>query len=109
MEAATPECRSLSLPFLTTLAYCLSTKCPDSVHTNILEGFWEENATGDEMVMPHWSYGQSLAQVNGTPTAIFDSHDMLSGTVLVDNAAWMNDVRTIDNFASNEARHALYA
>jgi hypothetical protein len=109
MEAATPECRSQSLPFLTTLAYCLSTKCPESVHASTLEGFWEENATGDERVMAQWTYGQSIAKVNGTPTAMFDDDNMLNETVLVDTAAWMKDMRTIDNFATNEARHALYA
>ena len=108
MEAATPACRAQSQPFLDTLAYCLSTHCNDT-HASVLEAFWEENATGDETVMPQWTYSQSLARVDGTPTAVFDDDETMTQAVLVDEQGWMSDVRTISNFAANEARHALYA
>jgi len=109
MEATTPACRAQSLPFLTTLAYCLSTKCPDTVHASTLQGFWEEKATGDKTVEAHYTYSESLAMVNATPTAVLDPHEELTDTMLVDSVGWLDDMRTISNFAANEARHALYA
>jgi hypothetical protein len=107
----TPECRAMSKPFLSTLAYCLSTNCPSDTPDWVLEKYWETQATGDPEVKAMWNYEQTLMMVNGTPTATFDPHahqevndtQLLAGSDLVQQAA------TMKNFEDGEAIHVQYA
>ena len=111
MDMATPACRAQSLPFLTSLAYCINTRCLD-VPASRIEKFWEDTAAGGVMyhpTMPHYSYAEALMKVNGTPTQMYDAEATVTGTVLTDETEWYDDMRTIDNFAKVEATHALYA
>lgn len=110
-DPATPACRSQNLPWLTTLAYCISQKC-STVENSKLEWFWENKASdgdSDEPIVPHWTYGETLMFVNGTPTALYDSEEVLNSTVLVDEESYMADYLTIDDFARGEAIHARLA
>lgn len=110
-DMASPECRAGSVPFLTTLAFCISQKCQGELESKI-DYFWENKAAdGDTWnpILPKWTYAESLMMVNSTPTMVYDSEMVLNGTVLVDDQSWREDYLTIDNFASGEAVHARYA
>jgi hypothetical protein len=110
-EMITPECRAMSKPFLSTLAYCLSTNCPSDTSSWVLEKYWEAQATGDPEVVPMWNYEQALMLVNGTPTATFDphAHEQLNDTQLLASSDLLQQATTMKNFEDGEAVHARYA
>jgi len=68
MMATTPECYGSDTAFLTSVAYCMSVKCPEwNVRASKLEVLWEEQITGHLYIVPKWSYGEALAHVNPLP------------------------------------------
>jgi hypothetical protein len=111
-EMITPDCRAMSKPFLSTLAYCLSTNCPSDTPAWVLEKYWEAQATGDPEVEPMWNYEQSLMMVNGTPSITFDphAHDFeLNVTQLLASSDLKQQAITMKNFEDGEAIHVQYA
>lgn len=111
-EMITPECRAMSKPFLSTLAYCLSTNCPSDTPASVLEAYWEAQATGDPDVVPMWNYEQSLMLVNGTPSITFDSHaheQELNDTQLLASSDLKQQAATMKNFEDGEGLHVQYA
>ncbi|KAH7305107.1 ferric reductase-like transmembrane component [Rhexocercosporidium sp. MPI-PUGE-AT-0058] len=70
MHGATPtsaECRAGDTPWLTTLAWCLSSKCTD-LSTSKIEAFWELQSTEDPSIAAKWSYTAALLQITEAPT-----------------------------------------
>jgi hypothetical protein len=105
----TPECRAMSEPYLTSLAYCINSTCSHDLDTWRLEQFWEKEAVGGPGVEPMWTYGQSLMMVNGTPTTTFNMDEPMNETQLVAASDWEEQSRTLGNFAVGEKIHARYA
>lgn len=104
-----PECRASDTAFLTTLAWCMSTKCAQyHVPTSKLEKFWEELATGDAAVAPKWDYGTALHQVTQPPTRELTMDDTLDFTALASEAAWELNYDTLTFFEAQERLHARY-
>ncbi|KAK4096395.1 hypothetical protein N658DRAFT_569889 [Parathielavia hyrcaniae] len=78
-----PDCRAGDTPYLTTLAWCLHTKCaPYNVPTSRLEAVWEEKATGVGSVPAKWSYTEALLQVAEPPTRQLVMGDSINATML---------------------------
>ena len=67
--ATSPECFANNSPFLTTVAWCLSTKCAEeqNVAVSKLEEFWEKEVTGDKGVKAKWTYSIALERVVERP------------------------------------------
>jgi len=105
----TPECRAMSKPFLTTLAYCINSTCPTDTESWVLEKYWLVESTGEATVKPMWNYEQSLMMVNSTPATTYDSHEMMMETQLLAGSALKEQSVTLKNFADGEAIHARYA
>jgi hypothetical protein len=64
-----PQCYASSVPWLTTMAWCLHTYCPQfHLKTSELETWWENQVTGTADVAPMWGYTQALANISTTPT-----------------------------------------
>lgn len=103
----TPECRAMSEPFLTTLAYCINSSCTDT-KAWILEKYWLDETTGEPGVEPMWTYEQSLMMVNATPATTFDPEEMMMDTQLVAASDLKEQSRTLKNFADGETLHARY-
>lgn len=83
-----PECRANNTPYLTTLAWCLHTKCaPYDVLTSRLETIWEQEATTDPSVLPKWSYTEALLNVANPPTRQLVMGETIN-TTLVAPASW---------------------
>ncbi|KAM0433174.1 hypothetical protein ACHAQK_009353 [Fusarium lateritium] len=61
-----PSCRANDTAFLTSMAWCINTKCADKKASKI-EGYWEEWLTGSPSVPAKWSYAQALAEVDPQP------------------------------------------
>lgn len=104
----TPECRAMSEPFLSTLAYCINSTCPADIKVWVLEKYWLAEAAGEPGVEPMWSYEQSLMKVNTTPATTFDPEEMMMETQLVAAGDLEEQSRTLKNFADGEAIHARY-
>lgn len=108
-STTSPGCRAADSPFLTTLAWCLSTTCPgDGVETWKMEKYWAEQTTGDAEVKPKWTYGEALVQVVGVPTARIPQDDMMNTTSLVPHDVWDANKRTLTAFELGEVAHSTY-
>lgn len=78
-----PDCRANDEPYLTTLAWCLHTKClPYNVPTSRLEAIWEQEATHDPSVPAKWSYTEALLNVAEPPTRQLVMGDAINATLL---------------------------
>lgn len=80
-----PECRADNLPFLTSLAWCIRSKCDEvgeHLTTSAIEQFWERTSTGDPAVQPTWSYRQALANVSDAPTMELTHGGTINETVV---------------------------
>lgn len=79
------QCRAGDTSFLTTLAYCIHTKCQASnVPVWRLEQYWAQQATGDPSVPPKWDYTTALQQVTTAPNTTYARGSTLNYTALVD-------------------------
>lgn len=79
----TPSCRVGDEPYLTTVAWCMSTKCTDfDVPISRLEEIWELKVTGDPSVRAKWSYTEALLNVDTPPTRTLVVGDQLNVTSL---------------------------
>lgn len=105
----TPQCRAMSEPFLTTLAYCINSTCPNDTEAWKLEKYWTTESTGEPEVKPMWTYEESLVHVNGTPQTTYDSHERMGETQLLATDSWGQQKRSLQSFAEGEAIHARYA
>ncbi|KAK6538170.1 hypothetical protein TWF694_011052 [Orbilia ellipsospora] len=88
--STTSACWAVNKPYLTSLAWCMHTKCAEyNVPNSKLEWFWETEATGQTTagavtVPPKWSYAEALAQITEPPTFQLLPTDMdLNTTALV--------------------------
>lgn len=80
-----PECRADDVHWLTSLAWCISTKCEEvqeGLSTGDIEKFWEEKALGDGSVEPMWTYSQSLANVTEEPSMVLGHGGTINETVV---------------------------
>ncbi|KAH6611938.1 ferric reductase like transmembrane component-domain-containing protein [Boeremia exigua] len=70
-EAPTPDCKAQNLPFLETIAYCMSTRCTADVPVWKREEFWATKLiTG---IVPKWTYSETLEQLgNSTVTMVYN-------------------------------------
>jgi hypothetical protein len=85
--APTPACQAQNLPFLETIAYCMSTRCSTDVPVWTREEFWATKLLSD--VVPKWTYSESLAQLgNSTPTMVYNSsaRENMTMPVMISNA-----------------------
>jgi hypothetical protein len=62
------SCYRQDTPYLTSVAYCISTKCfqPD-IKLSKLQLFWEEQITGRPGISPKWTYEQALTHASPSP------------------------------------------
>lgn len=75
-STTSPECRASNFPYLSSLSWCIHTKCPPETPASKIELFWQTQITGDVKVVPKWSYGEVLANITEMPTQV------QNGTVL---------------------------
>ncbi|KAG7284023.1 hypothetical protein NEMBOFW57_010381 [Staphylotrichum longicolle] len=85
MAMPSPACYASNDPFLTSLAWCIKTRCPEDIPNSLLERYWEMNAAGrkDVQPLPKYSYQDALARVTTPPTAVHNSSLVLNSTELV--------------------------
>lgn len=109
MDMTSPQCRAGDTAFLTTLAYCMSSKCAQyQIALSRLEKYWEEQCTGDPTVPPKWSYGAALQHVTEIPTRQLGKEDDLNFTAVVSEPAWRAQYGTDMAFEADERTGARY-
>ncbi|KAK3379111.1 ferric reductase-like transmembrane component [Lasiosphaeria ovina] len=70
MSTSAPSCYAASTPFLTSVAWCMSSRCAEhAVAASKLELYWEQTVTGDKAVAPKWSFSTALENVDPKPPA----------------------------------------
>lgn len=110
MMAPSPECLASNEPYLTSLAWCISTHCP-RVDVWELERWWINNVAGKLVGQPKpkISYQEALAQIEEPPTNVIGEHDMLNRTVLIDEEGWLGSLNGNAHFEKMEGRNSGYA
>jgi len=85
MAHTSPACFASNDPFLTSLAWCIKTHCPDTIPISLLERYWEMNVAGrkDDQPLPKYSYQDALARITTPPTEVHNSSFVLNQTELV--------------------------
>lgn len=93
--ATTAECRANDTAYLTSLAWCIDTKCAAyNVPTWKLQKYWEEQSTTDPTVLAKWDYTTALQQVSTPPNKTLTMDDTLNITVLAVQSTWDTQYRT---------------
>ena len=104
-----PECRASDTPFLTTLAYCMETKCaPDHVKASRLETYWEDMTTGSKAMPAKWTYATALQQIQRPPTETLEEEATLNFTALLSDESFRAQYDTMITFEREERVHATY-
>ena len=80
--SATPASRGSNMPYLSSLAFCISTQC--SYDMGLLETWWiaKSMGSGGGYVAPTWSYQQALINVTTPPALVIMAIDNLTVTRL---------------------------
>jgi len=86
-------CRASYIPFLSTVAWCIHSYCPDDVRASTIEHFWETQITGDTEVLPQWTYGAVLANITKPPTMMLKNKSSILN---------MTMMTTFENFETNQ-------
>lgn len=106
--SATPACRGSNMPFLSSLAYCISTHC--SYDMGIIESWWAAKSTGSGGAFepPKWSYQQALMNVTAAPTHVLTAKDNLTSTMLANETNYRNQYGTLFMVDREEFLHEKY-
>jgi hypothetical protein len=106
--SATPACRGSNMPFLSSLAYCISTHC--NYDLGIIETWWLAKSTGagGAYTPPTWSYQQSLMNVTTPPNHVITSKDNLTSTMLANETNYRNQYGTLYMVDREEYLHEKY-
>ncbi|KAJ4382039.1 hypothetical protein N0V86_002366 [Didymella sp. IMI 355093] len=109
--APSPGCQAQSLPFLGTVAYCMSMRCSADVPVWKREEFWATKLISG--VVPKWTYSEMLVQLgNSTPTMVYNasSKEVMSMPMVVSNADYERQFRfnrLFDHLEMLQARYAI--
>ncbi|KAK4223854.1 putative ferric reductase transmembrane component [Podospora fimiseda] len=113
------ECKANDTPYLTTLAWCLHTRCRKEHTISQLEQFWEEQVTRNIAVYTNtskkqlpakWSYGQTLDHITKPPTQELGPPDttILNFTALVPESKFILQFNTGAGITEEQRKGATY-
>ncbi len=108
-SATTPACFAGDSSFLTTLAWCMSSRC-EGIEAWRLERYWRMKAAATSSVTerPKWTYQQSLDEVAEPPTRMVNASEMLDFTGVVSEEDYEFNRRANVVFEEQETRHSTY-
>jgi hypothetical protein len=107
--APTPSCQAQNLPFLQTIAYCMSTRCSADVPVWKREEFWATKLITD--VVPKWTYSETLVELgNSTPTMVYNasSTEVMTMPMVISDSSYdmqFNFNRLFDRIEMLQARY----
>ncbi|KAF1814607.1 ferric reductase transmembrane component 4 [Eremomyces bilateralis CBS 781.70] len=100
----TAPCRAADTSFLTTLAYCIKSRC--KVSNAEIEKYWFAQVAGDFKTPPKWTYNTTLGNIRGTPKITWASGRTINTTMLVPQSNYNIQVNWIEIQEQNS--HYLY-
>lgn len=106
-------CRASNFPYLSSIAWCIYTYCSEEVRNSKIEHFWETQITGDVNVLPHWSYGEVMANISEPPSMVMVADGMamdmvLNMTALTTFETWQSTWITLYYFFRETALESYY-
>ena len=102
-------CRSTDFPYLSSIAWCIHTFCPNNTKASTIEKFWATQITGDATILPKWTYGETMANITKPPTEVAMGKDLvLTKTMLTTYTTWKNTRNTIQHFYHESALESYY-
>jgi len=109
-----PDCYAQDEAFLTSSAWCISTKCAgEAVPITIsqLENFWEYRVTGKKSAVPKWTYSAALANVDPRPPTyqLTLADKRLNRTSLVVNSSYQALWNAFSALTEEQAKGSTYS
>jgi hypothetical protein len=107
---STPSCQAQNLPFLESMAYCMSTRCSADVPVWKREEFWATKLISG--FVPKWTYSEALVELgNSTPTMVYNasSTEVMTMPMVISNADYQKQFRFNRLFDHLEMLQARYA
>lgn len=90
----TANCRATDPSFLTTLAYCIKSRCA-SIEPEV-ESYWFNQVTGDSKAPPMWTHRTALNNIRDTPNSTWQLGRTINETMLVLQAAYNIQVNGLE-------------
>lgn len=108
-KSTSADCYASNTPYLTTLAYCLSTKCESETYAE-LNAFWSRYTIGTTAPQPapQLSYKVAL-QKAGTPNETASTGALLTETSLVPEDTYQFQVKELNSWNEAEDTHSKAA
>jgi hypothetical protein len=108
-KSTSAGCYASSTPYLTTLAYCLSTKCESETYAE-LNSFWSRYTIGTTSPQPppQLSYKVAL-QKAGTPNETVNTGTLLTEASLVPEDTYQFQVKELNSWNEAEDTHSKAA
>jgi len=104
----TPSCRAGDEAYLSTVAWCMNTKCAEfDVPVSRLEEVWALKVTGNPSVRAKWSYTEALLSVDIPPNRTLVVGDKLNVTSLAP-ASWQVSYNTATVMAHESRTQSIY-
>lgn len=95
----TALCRATDTSFLTTLAYCIQSRCKAS--NAQIESYWFSNVAGDGKTPPKWTYNTTLEQIHGVPDITWSPGRTIDTTMLVPQSNYDIQVNWVEIMEKN--------
>lgn len=111
MAPTTPDCFAENTPFLTTLAWCMRTKCAEhNVANSEIQHFWELKATSSSSVPAKWSYAEALTHADPSPPTykISDTDVYLNESSLVNDNTYLAQWNVLGNVQYTAIKESAY-
>ncbi|KAF2172659.1 hypothetical protein M409DRAFT_16621 [Zasmidium cellare ATCC 36951] len=114
-----PDCYANDTYYLTTLAYCVQSKCGTSIKASKIDTWWESDVVCDPgtgtttkpiQATPKWTYAESLNQIQDPPTKVIMPYGTLNYTALVDESTYQyqyDSQEGIDPLVQRQAQYGL--
>lgn len=108
-KSTAPGCYASNTPYLTTLAYCLSTRC-ESEPVARLNAFWARYTIGTSSPepSPQLSYKTALRKA-GTPNETVNPGTLLAQTALVPDEVYQFQLKELESWNEAEDTHSKAA
>lgn len=71
MAMTTPACRAHDKAYLTSVAYCIDSKCGRDVPIWQIEKYWAATVTTSPVIEPMWDYRSALGHVDGISSTMW--------------------------------------
>ncbi|KAF4951433.1 hypothetical protein FSARC_12916 [Fusarium sarcochroum] len=111
LASASPACMANNTAYLTTIAWCIDSRCEEGTKPSKIEKFWETKMiVGAESL--RYSYAEALAEVDtkNPPEPMSPEELVLNRTIATDDATYesfINSVKGYEASGRNESKYSL--